>query len=256
MFEKRRGPLRAAALPPYAEFVTPVLRAPLRSSDVHEGASPLDALAAALAGRFHQASLRLHPTLADPRPLAWAGWSLRTAFHMEAAVEGEGGTGAWGRYTRKTVRRHAEAFEVREGRDEVEAVVALAEDRLASKGLGHPSAAACARLARALVDAGQARAFVASSAEGPQAGTVIALGGETAYYWMVGSQPGPAMTVLLAHVAAEVQNAGCRGLHLGGANVPSVAEFKRGLGGELVPVVRARWVRGRLLRLRDAWAGR
>lgn len=256
VFEKRRGPLRAAALPPYAEFVTPVLRAPLRATDVHRGASPLDDVAAALTGRVHQASLRLHPTLADPRPLAWAGWSLRTAYHMEAPIEGEGGTGAWGRYTRKDVRRHAESFEVREGRGEVGAVVALAEGSMRSKGLGHPPAAACARLARALVDAGQARAFVAVDDGGPQAGAVVALGDETAFYWMVGSQPGPAMTVLLAHVAREVQAAGVRRLHLGGANVASVAEFKRGFGGELVPVVRARYVWGRLLRLRDAWAGR
>ena len=258
VFEKRVGPLRAAALPPYGEFVTPVLRGPLAAADVHRHGTALDAIAVALGERVHQASLRLHPSLTDARPLAWAGWRLTTAYHMEAPLSGKDGTDAWGRYTRKAVRRHADAFSVREGRERIPAVVALAAGSLAAKGLGHPPAAACTRLAEALVDAGQARAYVAAPGAGgaPEAGAVIVHDGPTAHYWMVGSEAGPAMTVLLAHAAREMRAAGCDRLHLGGANVPSVAEFKRGFGGELRPVVRARLVRGWALRLRDALAGR
>ena len=257
VYEKAAGPYRAAALPPYGEFVTPVLAGPLSAADVHRRSSPLDALAAALAERVHQASLRPHPALADVRPLAWAGWTLTPAYHMEAPLGGETGTDAWGRYTRKAVRRHADDYEVQAGREHVGAVVDLAAESLAAKGLGHAPTAPCRQLAAALVEAGQAQAFVAVSAEDTvEAGAVIVFGGPTAHYWMVGSRPGPAMTVLLAHVAAEAVQAGCTTLHLGGANVPSVAEFKRGLGGALVPVVRARFVRGVLPRLRDAWARR
>ncbi len=255
VFEKQIGPFRAAALPPYGEFVTPVLREPLAAADVHRHASPLDALTTALDERVHQASLRLHPSLVDVRPLTWAGWSLTPAFHMEAPLVGEDGTDAWGRYTRKAVRRHADDFEVLEGRDQVARVVALATESMAAKGLGHPPAAACTHLAEAFLDAGQARAFVADAGGTPAAGAVIVHDGVTAHYWMVGSTPGAAMTVLLAHVAREMRAAGCERLHLGGANVPSVAEFKRGFGGELIPVVRARFVRG-VLRLRDAWTAR
>ncbi|MEM6289385.1 MAG: GNAT family N-acetyltransferase [Bacteroidota bacterium] len=257
VFEKQAGPFRAAALPPYAEFVTPVLRAPLAAADVHRSASGLDAIAEALGARVHQASLRLHPSIQDVRPLTWAGWTASVAYHMEAPITGEAGTEAWGRYTRKTVRRHADTYVIREGRDQIPAVVDLAASSMAAKGMGHPPADACVRIAEALADAGQARAFVAvSEATGDiEAGVVVAHGGETAYYWMVGSAPGPAMTVLLAHVAQVMQAAGCTRLHLGGANVPSVAEFKRGFGGELMLVVRARFVRG-ALRLREAIAGR
>ena len=255
VFEKQRGPFRAAALPPYAEWVTPLLRAPLKTADVHRHATPLDRLAQALGERVHQATLRLHPTLADPRPLAWAGWTLTPAFHMEAPLDGATPTAAWRSHPRKLVRRHADEVQIDQGPEHIPAVVALAAESMEAKGMGHPDRAACARLAQGLVEAGLATVFVARPTDGggPMAGGVFAHDGETAYYWMVGSRPGPAMTVLVAHVAGWLAERGHTRLHLGGANVPSVAEFKRGLGGELMPVVRARWSRGPL-RLRDAWA--
>lgn len=250
VFEKRAGPVRATALPPYGEFVTPVLQRPLRASAVHQHASALDAIAAALGSRFHQAQLRLHPSLVDVRPLTWAGWTLTPAFHMEASLTGDAGTGAWGRYPRKTVRRHADAYSVSEGRGQIPKVVSLAAQSLEAKGLRHPDVGACTTLAKALLDAGQARAFSASSmgSGDVEAGAVIVHADQTAYYWIVGSTPGPAMTVLLAHIAQEMRRDGIDRLHLGGANVPSVAEFKRSLGGELVPVMRARSIGPRWLR--------
>jgi hypothetical protein len=57
-----------------------------------------------------------------------------------------------------------------------------------------------------------------------------------AYYWLAGSMPGPAMTVLLGNVFAELATAGLQFDFLG-ANTPSIAEFKRRFGGSLVPHV-------------------
>ena len=256
LFEKRRGGLRAAALPPYAQFVTPVLRAAQDLAAVHERRSPLDALARVLADRTHQATLLPHPSLADLRPLAWAGWSLAPTAHMSAPVRGADGQGAWSRSARKTVRQSQDRYDILEGAEWARPVVALAAQSMAAKGLGHPAVDAVAQVVATLVSAGQARVAVAVPVGGgaPEAGLVLPVDGPTAYYLVVGSVPGPAMTVLMAHVAASLVAGGQTSLYLGGANIPSVAEFKRSLGGELLTAFRARHVRGRLLRLRDALA--
>ena len=85
-----------------------------------------------------------------------------------------------------------------------------------------------------------------------QAGLVMAWHGERAHYWVVGSEPGPAMAVLVGHATDVLRARGVRRVHFGGANTPSVAEFKRNFGWHLVPVVRARWVGPRWLRALDA----
>ena len=254
VYEKRVGPLRAAALPPYAQFVSPVLRSALDPASVHARASPLDALAAALQVRLHQAALRPDPWLVDARPLAWAGWRLTTAYHTEAEITGEDGKGRWSRSTRRRARRHAAEFEIRSGPEQIPAAVALAAQSHTSKGLGHPPRDSVERLARALVEAGMAEAFVAAPATGgaAEAGLVMAWHGERAHYWVVGSEPGPAMAVLVGHATDVLRARGVRRVHFGGANTPSVAEFKRNFGWHLVPVVRARWVGPRWLRALDA----
>ena len=253
VYERRLGPLRAAALPPYGQFVSPLLRAPSDPSTVHRRASPLDAIAAALMSRLHQAALRLDPWLADARPLAWAGWTLRQAYHMEAPLQGADGRGAWNRSARRRVQRSSEEYTIEAGAVGVAEAVRFAEASHAAKGLGHPPRDATERLARGLVDAGLAEAFVARDGAGrPEAALVLAWHRARAHYWIVGSVPGPALTVLLADAVRAAMGRGITSVHFGGANTPSVAQFKRGFGSELVPVVRARWVGPRWLRAVDA----
>ncbi|HLT47110.1 MAG TPA: GNAT family N-acetyltransferase [Rubricoccaceae bacterium] len=258
LFEKRRGPFRAAALPPSAEYVTPLFAAWPSEADLHTRATAVDALLGLIGERFHQAAFRLHPSVTDVRPFAWAGWALTPAYQYEAPLQGGGAPeDAWRRYPRRTLRRHRAEYRVEEGAGHVAAVVALAAASLSRKGMKAGSADAVVRLAEALVTAGHARAFVARPASGgpPEAGIVAAFDAHTAYYWIVGSRPGPAMTVLVGHLAAAGRAAGCARLCFGGANVPSVAEFKRGFGAALVPYFRARIVAHPALRALDRLRG-
>ena len=250
LFEKRRGPFRAAALPPAAEYVTPLLATWPSEADLHARRSALDLLLEDLGAHFDQVSFRLHPSITDVRSFAWAGYTLTPAYQYEAPLqEGETAESVWRRYPRKTLRRHADEYRVEHGPEWVEAIVHLAEASLTRKNMHVPSDA-LRRLAEGLIEAGQARAYVALPVAGgsPEAGVVVTSDAETGYYWTVGSRPGPAMTVLVGHLAADLRARGHHRLCFGGANVPSVAEFKRGFGSVLVPYVQARLVRHPVLR--------
>ncbi len=101
VFEKRRGPFRAAALPPLVPYVTPLLDTPLRETDVHYRRSSLDALLVLIGGAFHQSSLVLHPSLGDARALQWAGWDVRPAYTYRLALHDRASA---------TAGLHAEAY--------------------------------------------------------------------------------------------------------------------------------------------------
>lgn len=254
VFEKALGPLRVAARPPLADVCGPVLGAPLRAADVHARTSPLDALAAWAGRRYGQATWALHPSLTDARPLAWAGWRLTPvwSYHLDLTAGDVAD-----RFSRRAAQ-HARLPEsaLRVVPDEPEAVARLAAASLGRKGLGMPPVGAVGAVARAMVDAGLARAWTAGP-PGAEAGAglVALVEPPVAVYWIVGrtADGGAAATRLVAHAAREAHAAGCTTLSLGGANVPSVAEFKRRLGATLVPHAVARWSRG-VSRLREAVA--
>ena len=237
LFEKKKGGYRGAALPASAEFVSPVLAAPLDAAALHAGRSPLDALLELIGRRFHQSAFLTPPLLPDVRGLAWHGYRLRPRYTYWMPIPAEGDVAAaWRRTARKDARRHAEAFSFQQdGAGAADAVVALASGSLERKAIGGWPAAALSQAAARLVTAGAAEARVASDGEGPAAGVLVLPGGrgEAAFLWLMGSRPGPAMTVLLHQVATDLQARGRTALYLGGANTPAVAEFKRGFGSEL-----------------------
>ncbi len=253
-FEKTLGPLRVAARPPLADLCGPVLAAPLRAADVHARASPLDALAAWAGRRYGQVTWALHPSLADARPLMWAGWRLTPtwSYHLDL-TSGD----VVDRFSRRAAQHARLPDDVLCVADADPATVArLAAASLGRKGVGMPPLGAVGAVARAMVDAGLARAWTAGP-PGAEAGAglVALVEPPVAVYWIVGrtADGGTAATRLVAHVAREAAASGCTALSLGGANVPSVAEFKRRLGAELVPSTVARWTSGPLA-VRDALA--
>jgi hypothetical protein len=87
-----------------------------------------------------------------------------------------------------------------------------------------------------MLQGGRARIYTARHRTDDQlaAGMIVLHRGTTAWYWVTASVPGPAMTVLVAAVAADLADRGIRTFDLMGANTPSIAEFKRRLGAERV----------------------
>jgi hypothetical protein len=253
VFEKRRGPYRAAALPPLVPYVTPLLDGPLRETDVHHRRSALDALLAAVAGAFDLAQLVLHPSLGDARPLQWAGWRVEPAYTYRIDLDASDAvTAGWSSNPKRTLKKEHGAFEIAEGAAWASEAVALVEASHArqEQDLGAAPSAAWA-LARGLADDGLVRVFVARRGGAAEAGVLALTDGRTAHYWLAGSRPGPAMTVLLGHVLARLRSEGVAVFDFAGANTPSIAEFKRRFGATLVPYFRARHTARPELRLLD-----
>lgn len=73
------------------------------------------------------------------------------------------------------------------------------------------------------------------------AGMVLLCSREKAWYWLVGSKRGPAMTVLLANTIQYLHEQSISSFDLMGANTGGITEFKRRFGGELVPY--SHWIR-------------
>jgi len=67
-----------------------------------------------------------------------------------------------------------------------------------------------------------------------QAGIVLLLNNTTAWYWLAGSERGPAMTVLLAHTIHFLHEQNVGHFDLMGANTDGISEFKRRFGGILI----------------------
>lgn len=253
LFEKRRGPFRGAALPPLVPLVTPLLDAPLRDADVHHRRSALDALLGLLSEAFHQTTLVLHPSLADARPLLWAGWTVEPAYTYRLDLRAQQPlTKGWSSTPKHTLKKEAGHFAIAEGVDEIGAAAMLVEgshDRQ-DHGMG-VTAEVLTALARALAEAGLLQVFVARQDGTPEAGLFVLTDGRAAHYWLAGSVPGPAMTVLVGAVLARFRDDGVAYFDFVGANTPSIAEFKRKFGGALVPYFRARYTAHPALRLLD-----
>src|SRR5690606_26827788 len=118
VFEKARGPFTAAALPPLMPVASPLLAALPTEHAVHARRTALDALLGLLAARYDQASLLLHPSLADVRTLAWGGWTLTPRYSYELDhAEGKDPLAGWSAAARRTARQHDGAFTMAEGAD-------------------------------------------------------------------------------------------------------------------------------------------
>ncbi|WP_412060269.1 GNAT family N-acetyltransferase [Rubrivirga sp. IMCC45206] len=246
VFEKRRGPFVAAALPPLCPVLAPLLAAPLAEADTHARRSPLDRLLTGLGDAVDQATLALGP--GDVRPYAWAGWTLTPRSTYRLDLSGDPADG-FSSNVRRTVRRDADAFDVSDNGDPADAVRLMADGYARGDADLGIDLGAATGLAQAFATAGLARTFTASRDGETEAAAVVASDGRTAYYWIAGSTPGSAMTVLVAHVLAQLADEGVEAFDFCGANTPSIAEFKRRFGAQLAPAPIARLVASPVLRI-------
>lgn len=237
-FVRRWGPFRVAVLPPLYQYLAPVA-APGMEPDEAVGAA-----AEALMQRFAQASLRLPPALAAAVPLDRAGWASKP-LHTARTDLTEDPLASWSAAPRRTLRKHVGAYEILQGPEALEHAIRAA---LGAYDVGVP-AAVLKQILAPLVAGARARSAVAFKNGSVEAGVVLLIDGRTAHYTLAGSTPGPAMTVLLGTLLPQLRAEGHAHFDWAGANTPSVAEFKRRLGGVRAPVLRGRVVAHPLLRV-------
>ena len=236
-YEKRRGPYRLAVVPPLTPVTPFVLAGAPSAHEVHARASPLDALVAAVGGRFHAAAFRLRPGVGDVRPFTWAGWTAVPRYtYADVLRPAQERLARASKAVRKRVRRDAGDFELVEEPGNVAALQALEAEVWAGQGIAPPvTPGRQAAWLRALVAADGARLFVLRDDAGAAAGAqAVVTDGRAAAFASGAARPGSAMTVLTHLVCERLWADGVRHLDLVGANLPSVAEFKRAFGLPLV----------------------
>lgn len=260
VFYKRRGPFREAVVPPFTAYSPLLLDALPTEAVVHNQSDGLSRLLNRLSG-FSFAVVHLPPHFQDIRSLQWKGWQLKPlyTYHVTLAEKPDL-LATWSAAPRRVVKKYTSAYTIREGAEHLEIVADLCHASYQRQQRRNPlPAAALIHLQRLVTNAGMTRTFTAThTASGTiESGFTLLMDDRTAYYWIVGSQPGPAMTVLLGHVLPTLQAEGIEVFDFMGANTPSIAEFKRRFGASLVPYYRAEHYGSALYRvlhtLRHGW---
>lgn len=189
--------------------------------------------------RFARVQLTHAPALTDARPFQWAGWQVtpRYTYHLSLS---EDRTQVWDGFERRTrtAIRKAEKTGYR-----VEACTDTDELRRLYGAVygGEAGAPVPAGIMQNMAAAASADGLVEGwrcmSAAGETAAAVFfARDQETLYAWVAGADPAHrdagATSLLYWHV---LQHTTCSHFDFVGANMPSIAFFKRGFGGDLVP---------------------
>jgi len=251
--QSKSGPLDRlipAPLTPFSAFAAESLPA---SAEVHAHSSWLDVLSEALVSRYSTIDLMLPPPFVDVRALQWQGWTASPlyTFHLPILSE-ESALSAWSESTSRRFRKSRDNFDLRTEPLDVEKIVRLCHAGYARNDKKAPlSSEQMTRFAKSLLESGMAQCWSISEKDSDNisAGIVILKHEQTAVYWIAGSEPGPAMTVLLGLLISVLHQDGISVLDFLGANTPSIAEFKRRFNPELTPYFRVRYTRGGLLKI-------
>lgn len=237
IFWRRRGPYREVRLPPFTQYSALLLRAETSEAAVHSRTSRLEMLLDSLEGAYDR--LDIMATLSDVRPANWRGWQVQPLYTYTLALASGPVTSHWSHSAERTWRRHQEHFRVEEtGPDPARAVVSLCQKSYRRHGRTLPGGPeSLLSLIRNLMHDGRVRLFTARrhAQDTVEAGLAVLLNGDAACYWIAGSAPGPAMTVLLGCALPLLREAGVTHFDFVGANTPSIAEFKRRFGPRLTP---------------------
>ncbi|MDE2833250.1 MAG: GNAT family N-acetyltransferase [Bacteroidota bacterium] len=228
ILERGRGLLRRAVLPPFTQYSALILPDFVAESDVHARTGPLEKILESIERAYRRADLLCR--LEDPRPAGWRNWQVSPLYTylLPAALAPD----TWSTAARRLYRTRKSRYECRESADLAREVIVLCEQSYARHGRRLPGGpAALLQMVRQLKS--MTRIFVALEEGAPKAGIVVLCGGSAAHYWISGSQPGAAMTVLIGHVLGVLQSSGFDQFDLVGANTPSIAEFKRRFGPQL-----------------------
>lgn len=233
-FVRRRGPSTDIVLPPFCPFSS-LLAASGTTSE--QRAASLGSLALR-AGHLPESRLfAIDPQdwAASGRPAAPAGlahhdmatWVVNLAPIDDLMQD-------WSASARRTWRKNQADYRFVEGGSVADLVDLVAAGYARHNRRLPLPAAALASWSEDLIRAGIGRLYTLM--EGPVlvAGVLVVRGPVRAWYWLAGSRPGPAMTVLLGHLFAQLHEQGVPAFDFMGANTPGISEFKRRFGGSRV----------------------
>lgn len=257
---RRLGPFEKLVVPPFIQYTPLLLAQEPAAHEVHSGDSVVQAILTALGKRFGAAALHLQPEMQDLRPAVWAGFRVKPFYTYRIPLDGtESVQDGWSANAQRLFGKFTSAYEVSEDPVYAKDVIDLCTLAYDRHGRRLPvDATRLQELAGHLHEAGMANVYALhSTSEGTcEAGVVTLHDGYTAHYWIAGSRPGPAMTVLLGHVLQRLSASGVALFDFVGANTPSIAEFKRRFGPQLTPYYRVERTSAVALKVLDLVRGR
>lgn len=238
VYWRKRGLYREVVIPPVTQYSSFLYRRPPSEAKVHTQHSALEELLSSIAKRFHIVRSFLDGSL-DMRPALWQGWEVTPYYTYRLTMEAVSDPlSLWSSTKRRTFRKHHAHFCFEETETDVSSLIALCEQSYLLQNRPLPSQAVdLEALVSALLKKGLVRLFTVTASEGvsPAGALAVLNDGISAYYWLAGSERGPAMTVLLGHVLPVLKKDGYKQFDFVGANTPSIAEFKRQFGPTLTP---------------------
>lgn len=241
LFYRRRGPFTEALVPPFTAYTSLLLSSLPSEADSTQKSTPLLELLTSTHSLAYSA-LHVPPALSDSRPFRWAGWQITPFYTYHLALNNQAALlNRWSSSQRRLYRKHATDYAVEERTDAGSTIASLCYASYTRQQRSFPlRESQLHHLIQLTHAAGLARMFTARhKASGVcEGGLALLVDDQTAYYWIVGSQPGPAMTILLGTVLPLLYHDGLQSFDFLGANTPSIAEFKRRFGPTLVPYYR------------------
>ena len=222
---KGSGPLRRVIVPPFTQYSALLLCKPTSAHLVHRQTSPLDHLLKHIEQKTRRADLLVK--LNDPRTAQWRGWDVRPLFTY--MIDLPSNTDDWSEGARRTWRSKTSKYKIQEDPRYLRQIIDLCVKSYERHGRRMPGKpAALETIVTAMGPS--ARTFAAIRNNTVEGGLVILHDDRTAHYWIAGSIPGPAMTVLIGEVLTILHTSGIAKFDFVGVNTPSIAEFKRTFG--------------------------
>ena len=256
VFQRQRGPFLETTIPFFTSFTPLLLKSLPTTAQIHKRATIFDALLPALSADYDRVGLHLQPGFTDMRTIAWHQWTSKPLYTYRQALSDETTyTKAWSSSSRRTLKKGRSAYNVQEDEHAVPQVVQLCTASYErSRGAAAFDLESTVAFIKSLQHAGLIRLFTATNVASGEvdAGVAFLLDGPKVHYWVAGSKPGPAMTVLLGTALPIFYSEGFEEFDWVGANTPSIAEFKRRFGAELVPYFRIERTPNRFLRILEA----
>ncbi len=221
---------RRATPPPFTQYFGPVLRQPSDETLVHGRRSPLELTLAALEAEYRY--MLFLTRLEDPRPAQWRRWHVAPSFtYILSPAEGRA---AWSASTRRTYKKYDGVCDFTEDDGAAPQIVRCCQESYVRHRRKLPAPNNnLVRLVESLQERGMVRLFTLRRAGRLEGGLALLHDGQMAHYWIAGSTPGPAMTVLVGRTLRTLRSSGISAFDFVGANTPTIAEFKRRFGARL-----------------------
>ena len=179
------------------------------------------------------------PAITDMRPFTWRNWDARLRYTYQ--IDPSDSEALWDKIERRTrtvIRKAEKLGYALQPTDDVALFRRLYEALYNKQSDGAPVAADTAeRFVAAVLKTGLGQAYKIESADGQVASVVVFVNGfDTAYAWAAGADPTlnntGATSLLYWQYLCKIEH---KYFDFVGANIPAVAFFKRGFGGDLTP---------------------